>query len=56
MRSIVQHCGFLSKYDSPWLGKRKLEIAGKKKTQFLLRNDVTVKVILRDKLSGERQV
>lgn len=48
LRATVQHCGFLSKYDSPLCWKRENWRTGKNKVQFLVRNDVPTKVILRN--------
>lgn len=52
-RAIVQHCGFLSKYDSPCAGREKIAGLERTRVQFLVRNDVPMKVILRNTLSGE---
>lgn len=52
-RVIVQHCGFLSKYDSPCAGREKIGGLERTRVQFLVRNDVPLKVILRNTLSGE---
>lgn len=52
LRAIVQHClVFLSKYDSPVLEEK---IAGLQRTrvQFLVKNDVPMKVILRTHCLG----
>ena len=53
LRAIVQHCGFLSKYDSPCAGREKTGGLERTRVQFLARNDVPKKAILRNTLSGE---
>lgn len=56
LRAIVQHCGFLSKYDSPCAGREKIAGLQRTRVQFLVKNDVPMKVILRNTLSGEGEV
>ena len=56
LRAIVQHCGFLSKYDSPCARREKIGGLQRTRVQFLMKNDVPMKVILRNTLSGKGEV
>lgn len=56
LRAVVQHCGFLSKYDSPCARREKIAGLQRTRVQFLVKNDVPMKVILRNTLSGEGEL